>query len=183
MLKYPMLKNITATISIFIIIILSPFISNYFLQEGYVKINREVKSTLFNKYDEKNLLLFFGYVGCSDVCAPRLDELSSIYKNLKRSGIPSKVIFINISELKDHKLPDLFAKSYHKEFDGIYLEKEQLQSLKKEFDVYSAHALGDPEKINHTAFLYLLKRVDSKYFLNKIYTKKPFSVEIIDGDI
>ncbi len=178
-----MFKNITVTIAVFAAIILSPFISSYFLQDGYVKINKEVKSTLFDKYNEKNLLLFFGYVGCADICTPRLSELSSIYKNLKQSDIQTKVLFINIIELSDHELPDLFAKSFHEEFDGIYLEKQELEDLKREFDVYSTHALGNPEEINHTAFLYLLKRVGSKYFLNKIYTNTPFNVAIKDGDI
>lgn len=178
-----MVKNITAAIVVFGIIILLPFISSYFLQDSYVKINREVKSVLFDKYNEKNLLLFFGYVGCADICVPRLSELSSIYDDLKQRGIQTKVIFINITELSDHELPDLFAKSFHKEFDGIYLKQDQLENLKREFDVYSAHALGDPEKINHTAFLYLLKRVDSRYFLNKIYTKRPFDVAVKNKDI
>ena len=183
MLKYHMLKNILTAIAIVAIIILLPFISGYFSQQGYVKINREVKSVLFDKYDEKNLLLFFGYVGCADICSPRLQELSAIYDKLKKANIETKVIFINITTLKDHELADLFAKSFNKEFDGIYLEKQQLESIKKEFNVYSAPAFGNTDEIDHTTFLYLLKKVDSRYFLNKIYTKVPFDIKLNGKDI
>ncbi|MCK4875553.1 MAG: SCO family protein, partial [Sulfurimonas sp.] len=87
-----MLKNIIGIIAIITAIVLLPFISSYFSQKEYVEINREIKSTLFNSYEEKNLLIFFGYVGCADICTPRLQELSSVYEKLKDAKIETQVL-------------------------------------------------------------------------------------------
>lgn len=178
-----MLKNILGAVAIITAVVLLPFVSSYFSQKEYIKINREIKSTLFDSYNEKNILVFFGYVGCVDICTPRLEELSLIYEKLKKAKIEAHVLFINLSKLEDPELADLFVKSFHKEFEGIYLNKSELNSLKREFNVYSAPSLGRSADLDHTAFLYLLKKNDFKYYLNKIYTKTPFHVSIIDNDI
>lgn len=178
-----MIKNIVGAIAIIAAIVLLPFVSSYFSQKEYVKINKEIKSTLFDSYDEKNLLLFFGYVGCIDICTPRLHELSSIYEKLKKAKIETQVLFINLTKLEDPELADLFAKSFNKNFKGIYLEKPKLDTLKKEFNVYSAPALGNSAELDHTTYLYLLKKVDSKYYLNKIYIKTPFHISLDGNDL
>ncbi len=178
-----MLKNIIGIIAIITAIVLLPFISSYFSQKEYVEINREIRSTLFDSYDNKNLLIFFGYVGCADICTPRLYELSLIYEKLKDTKIDVQVLFINLTKLEDPEVANLFAKSFNKDFKGIYLQKPELESLKREFNVYSAPALGDPDEVDHTTFLYLLKKVDSKYYLKKIYTKTPFLISIDGNDL
>jgi len=168
-----MIKKSLAFLAIIIVIIVSPFIGSYFSQNHYVEMDKEIISSVFNKYNEKNLLVFFGYVGCIDICTPRLNEISSIYKKLKKSNLDVGVVFINTSKLQDQELSDLFAKSFNKDFKGIYLKEEALNNLKKEFKVYSAKSLSNPNEINHTSFLYLLKKIKSKYFLKIIYTAVP----------
>ena len=168
-----MVKKTITSITILIIILLLPLVYSYFPQKEYVEINKEIKSTLFDSYDEKNILLFFGYVGCIDICTPRLQELSIEYEKLKNTRIDVQVLFINLTKQEDHELADLFAKYFNKDFKGIYLEKPELEALKSEFNVYSAPALGNSNELDHTAFLYLLKKINSKYYLKKIYIKIP----------
>ena len=152
-------------------------------KQEYMEINREINSELFNHYKSKNILVFFGYVGCIDICTPRLNEMSTIYENLKKLNIDVKVLFINLTKQNDPDLVNLFAKSFNEDFEGIYLDKSELNSLKKEFRVYSVPKLGSSYEVDHTAFLYLLKKVDSKYYLNKIYVKVPFNVPVNGNDI
>ena len=178
MIKSYMLNKTLILLTIFIIILFSPFISSYVSKQEYVEINREIKSEVFNKYDSENILIFFGYVGCIDICTPRLNEVSIIYEDLKKLNIDVKVLFVNLTKQNDPELVDLFAKSFNENFEGIYLEKSELNSLKKEFRVYSALKLGSSYEVDHTAFLYLIKKVNSKYYLNKIYIKVPFNVPV-----
>jgi len=185
MIKLFMIKKLFSFISIIIVIVISPFIGSFFSQKHYTEMDQEIKSSVFDAYDEKNLLVFFGYVGCIDICTPRLNEISSVYKKLKKENIDVGVVFINTSKLQDSELSELFAKSFHKDFKGVYLEGEALNNLKKEFKVYSAPSFSKPDEIDHTSFLYLLKKVKSKYYLKIIYTSVPLdhcvsSKEFID---
>ena len=178
-----MIKKIILLLSILSVILLSPFISSIFLDKGYVTLDRELQSPLLDSYSEKNILIFFGYVGCLDICTPRLSELSSEYEKLKEKNIDVQVLFINLTKLEDHTLPDLFAKSFNKDFTGIYLEKDELEDIKKELNVYSAPRLGNSYEVDHTAYLFLFKRTALKYHLNKIYTKIPFSLKLEGKDL
>lgn len=183
MIQWRMTKKIILILSIFSIILISPFISSMFSDKGYVKLDKELQSTILDSYSEKNILVFFGYVGCVDICTPRLSELSSEYEKLKKKNIDVKVLFINLTKLKDHKSPDLFAKSFNKDFKGIYLHKDELESIKKELNVYSAPRIGESYEIDHTAFLFLFKKTASKYHLSKIYTKIPFHLQLDGNDL
>lgn len=178
-----MIKKIILFLSILSVVLLTPFISSIFLDKGYIVLNRELQSPLLDSYATKNVLVFFGYVGCVDICTPRLSELSSEYEKLKEKNIDVQVLFINLTKLEDHTLPDLFAKSFNKDFKGIYLPKDELKGIKKELNVYSAPRLDSPYEVDHTAYLFLFKKNGSKYNLNKIYTKIPFSLKLDGGDL
>ena len=168
-----MIKKIAIVITLISTIILIPFLSSYLTENNYVQVKQEIASPVFDSYDEKYLLVYFGYVGCIDICTPRLTEISSAYNKLKAANIDVGVVFINLSKIDDPESADLFAKSFNKNFKGIYPEKKQLESVKKEFKVYSALRLGDSYEMDHTSFLYLLKKNESKYNLNIIYTTIP----------
>lgn len=170
-----MIKKLILFISVVGVILLTPFLGCFFHNSGYIELNREIESPLFEQYREKNLLIFFGYVGCLDICIPRLNELSSVYNEIKSSKQDVKIIFVNLSGLQDKELADLFAKSFNNDFIGLEIEKKELENLKKEFRVFSAPSLGDSSKIDHTSFLYLLENVNSKYYVKRIYTKFPFN--------
>lgn len=176
-----MIKKVVAVITILAAIVLFPFISSYFIKQEYIEINRKIESELFSQYKNENILVFFGYVGCIDICTPRLEEVSIIYEKLKKLNIDVRVLFINLTKQNDPELVDLFAKSFNKDFEGIYPEKLELNSLKKEFSIYSAQKLGSSYEVDHTAFLYLVKKIDSKHYLKRIYVKVPFNVSV-DGN-
>jgi len=149
-----------------------------------IKLDRKIKSKIFNEYNNKYLFVFFGYVGCRDICTPRLQELSPIYEELKsKHHIDIDTIFINITKLQDKEQAELFAKYFHKEFDGIYLNNDKIQKVKNEFDIYSSPSLTSKGDFDHTAFLFLLKKQKNNYYLKRIYTYSPFDKDVIVKDI
>jgi len=149
-----------------------------------VKLDQKIESNIFDKYNNNYLFVFFGYVGCTDICTPRLKELSSIYEELKsKHKIDINTIFINIIKLEDEQQPKLFAKYFHKEFDGIYLNNDKMQKVKSEFVVYSSPSLTSKGDFDHTSFLFLLKKQKNNYYLKRIYTYSPFDKNVIVKDI
>ena len=165
-------------------ILLILFSGNIDSDSGVIKLNQKISSPVFKKYDNKLLFVFFGYVGCADVCTPRLEELSKIYKDLNhKEEIDINTIFVNLIKLQDSELPQLFAEAFHKDFKGVYLKDDILRELKREFDIYISKSLFDDTEYEHTAFLFLLKKNKDDYYLKRIYTNVPFDKEIIIKDI
>jgi len=167
-------------ISIFLILFSSSFDKN----GGIVKLNREVKTSVFNNSKHRFLFVFFGYVGCSDVCTPRLSELTSIYRELKADyKVDVGVVFVNLIKLRDAELPTLFAKSFHKDFTALYLQGRKLRDIQNEFDIYCSASLTSQGDWDHTSFLFLLEKTKDKYIFKRIYTYIPFDKQTIIKDI
>jgi protein SCO1 len=160
------------------------FAGNFSSNSGIVNVNKKIKTNIFNNYNSEFIFVFFGYVGCTDICTPRLEELSKIYKKLKYTkGISIDTSFINLIKLKDKELPNLFASSFHKDFDGFYLDEKILRNMKNEFQIYSSPSLTSKGDWDHTSFLFLLKKQTDGYYLKSIYTHVPFNEEKIIKDI
>jgi len=164
------------------ILLFLSFGSNIYTSYGIFSLDKKLETKVFDDYDEDILLLFFGYVGCIDVCTPRMTELANIYDkiNKEKSICP---VFVNLTELKDTKLAQVFASTFHKDYKALEISKLELNRLKKEFKVYSAPSLSSKTDLNHTSFLFLLKKEKSEYHLKRIYIDAPFKAEIILKDI
>ena len=138
-----------------ITIVLIFFSGNFTNTTSIIKTNQNIKSEVFRDYNNEYLFVFFGYVGCSDICTPRLQELSFIYNELKANyKIDIDTLFINISILRDSTLPQLFASSFNKDFDGFYLNNDSIKLLKKEFSIYSSPSLRLKGDYDHSTFLF-----------------------------
>lgn len=164
-----------------LLMFLIPLIPVFMGEEGgVVSMDRPVDSPSVNAFSRPNLFVFFGYVGCADVCTPRLSEMAAVYDGLSNeTRRRSAVLFINIKTFPDKNLADLFAKSFHPDFYGISPEKEELARLIKEFNVYYSNALFEEGEMDHTAFLFLLKKRGDGYRVNKIFTRIPLQKETI----
>ena len=151
-------------------------------EAGKVTMDKPVASGLLERYDHDVLLLFFGYAGCADVCTPRLEELAGMLGDDARMT-DVRVLFINLTELEDPLLPDQFAKSFHRDFIGVYPEKSELDELRRQLDIYLARSLTKEYEFDHTAYLFLLKKEGAGYRLKTIYTHAPFQAKIIRNDL
>jgi len=156
--------------------------SNLYTNYGIIKLDKKLETKVFNDYDEDILLIFFGYVGCIDVCTPRMTEIAGIYDRIKKKK-SVRPVFVNLIELKDIKLAQEFASAFNKDYKALKISKSELNSLKNEFNVYSTPSLSSKTDLNHTSFLFLLKKEKGEYHLRRIYVNTPFKENIILQDI
>ena len=183
-----MQKKIYATIMILLVIAVSIFIVIIptFFTKGLsrVSLHKEFKLPLVLNDNKDIKLLFFGYSGCADICTPRLQSISKLYKSLdknttKRVGME----FLDISTPTDETLPKRFALFFNENFKGIYLDKNILRDYTKVFSVYFSKSLVEKTEYNHTANLYLIKKTKNKKEIRYLYNSYPFDFKQIKLDI
>ena len=146
-----------------------------------IELDRELKTTLFDQYPYEQLLVFFGYVGCADVCTPRLHELNEIYTQIDTNK--TAVVFINLAKVNDKDQPSLFAHYFNTNFYAPYLEKPISDELKSEFNVYFAPSLRSETDYDHSSFVYLLKKEGNDFKLKSIYITTPLPKKEIINDL
>ena len=183
-----MQKKVSAAIMILLVIVVSVLIMIVptFFTKG---ISRTSLHTEFDLplvlNDNKDIkLLFFGYSGCADICTPRMQDISKLYKSLskektKRVGLE----FLDISTPDDETLPNRFAHFFDEDFKGIYLDKKILREYTKVFNVYFSKSIMDKTEYDHTANLYLIKRSKNKKEIRYIYNSYPYDFNQIKLDI
>lgn len=136
-----------------------------------IKKNAPIENEFINSFTDEGLILFFGYVGCTTVCTPRLSELSLVLNNIPvEVKNKFKFIFINLKYSKYTDQADIFVKSFNDSFKGYTLSEEKTKKLAREFGSYYSASLLDKNEINHSNNLYFLKKYNMKYILKVIYT-------------
>lgn len=128
------------------------------------------------------VLVYFGYVGCSDVCSPALQDLSQIYAlSKKRKGLlaPS-VWFVNMTPHMDAYAVQSWVEHFNGEFKSyapnpIELGK-MVQTLNAVYSQLEARA-------EHRPYVYLLQKKGKGYELAYIYTSVPYHRTLILKDI
>ncbi len=129
------------------------------------------------KKDSEYKLVFFGYAGCYHFCDPRLRQIDPIYKEIKKT-LDIKMLFIDISEASTLKDAQAFVKDVNKEFEAINPDSETIKLLQKRFKDVFISKMPDGEYL-HSGFLYLLKKYDQKYYLEKIYLEFSKSATVV----
>lgn len=164
-----------------LLIILPSFSSG---QSGRVAIDRTISLPLFEHRQEKVIMAFFGYTGCSDICTPRLRQIAQWYATLPDAvKAECRFYFFDLSKPSDPKMPENFAKAFNAEFEGIYLDNETLNDYSRAFDVYYAPSLSSAYEIDHSPHLYMLKKVKNGYDLRYIYFSYPYHMDLIETDL
>lgn len=146
--------------------------------QRYTNINKQVQVPYLKKDGKKITILFFGYVGCEDVCTPFLTELNTLYKSDKWKSIKNKVevVFVNLIPTMDPELPMLYASSFNKKFIGIYLDKNELRYIDKEFRLSFSKSVLDSQELEHSEYFYIIKN-DKSRVLKRIYYSNTFDEE------
>ena len=147
------------------------------------KVNKEIQNIDFDFLKDETkeyVLLFFGYVGCRDICPPALSEISQIYNKLDKEQFSFYFINLQPNIFKDDVDP--FAKIFNEDFKGVYVDHKELLEITTKFQVkYSPINSID---IDHTGFLYLLEKSGDGIYKQKfIYTARPFDIEYISNDL
>ncbi len=152
-------------------------------KQGKVAMNEKVNLPFKIKDNEKIILLYFGYVGCSTICEPSLKEISSVYDNLLDAQKERvSVYFIDIA--KDTNMAKEFASHFNDSFVGLDLDAIATAKLMADLRAYSSDSLTGNGEISHTGYLYLIKQTQKQVFeLNAIYITRPFDPASIGQDI
>jgi len=162
-----------------IVIALPQFYSNS--SSGRINKNVVLEFDFLKEEKAPVVMLFFGYVGCGDICIPAMNELSTIYEQLDKST--TKVYFVNVFDETNKEHPLEYAKAYNSEFMGIYLDKLGIKKVSEKLTL--AIIKISQQEISHTGHLYILEKdeLSSKYYLKYIYTTRPFDEKSIVKDI
>jgi protein SCO1/2 len=171
----------------FLFFLVVPFFYSFFFSintKNAIEVNKEVNID-FIKSDKKVVLLFFGYVGCEDVCTPILQKLSDLYDSKEFETLRESVdiIFVNLTPEVEEFQPDLFAKFFNNNFLGVYLSKKSVLSIDRNFGLFFSRGLMDVNKLNHTDHIYLIQNSLDAKILKSIYPTHPIKKQKLIDDI
>lgn len=172
---------------VFLFLFTIPFLQSILFStnsQSTIEVNKSVEAS-FIKSDKKFVLVFFGYVGCKDVCTPLLQELNSLYESKEFETLKEhvEIIFVNLTPEIEEFQPDLFAKFFNKNFKGIYLSKKETLTIERVFGVYFSKNLSDKTQLNHTDNIYLIENNRDNKILKTIYLTHPLKTKKLINDI
>lgn len=152
---------------------------------GKIYINKEIKVQFLNSSEKKLALVFFGYYGCADVCTPFLEKMSKIYESdsFKPYKKDIDVFFINLNPNVKKNNPDEFAKYFNSNFKGVYLTRDEVMKIDRNFGLYYAESLKNKYDMEHTDSIYLLKKNNIDFVLKYIYFNRLFNADTLVQDI
>lgn len=172
---------------VLILFIATPFIDSFLFShetKNGIDVNQKIKAK-FIKSNKTIVLLFFGYVGCEDVCTPIMQQFTKMYNSQEFSLFRKDVafIFVNLKPEMDTFQPDLFAKYFDKDFQGVYISRNEMLKIDRGFNLFFSPGLRDKTSLNHSDNIYLIENHKEKKILRKIYFTHPLNTEKLLEDI
>lgn len=106
-------------------------------------------------YEGDVVLLYFGYVGCPDVCPTALAAISRA-KDLMDPELASRVhlVMVTVDPERDADSVGDYAKAFNSDFDGAFGDIEATESVSSSYGVYYKHHEPDENGyylVDHTA--------------------------------
>ncbi|WP_243030024.1 SCO family protein [Thermus altitudinis] len=113
-------------------------------------------------FQDKLVLIFFGYVHCPDVCPTTLLALKRAYEGLSpKEQERVQVVFISVDPERDTPgVSDQYAKAFNPSFLGLTGSPETIQEVARTFGVYyqKTQYRGPGEYlVDHTATTFVVK--------------------------
>lgn len=165
--------------------VFSMLFSKTALSQGKIVVNKQINAPFLSSIKKDNIVVFFGYVGCTKVCVPILSELNSIYESQKMEVFKKTTafVFVNLTPEIPSDEPQIFARGFNSDFKGIYLSKRELFNIDREFALFYSAGLTDKKEIAHSDSVYLIKNENGKFILKNIYMTHPFKPDLLLEDI
>lgn len=164
------------------ILLVFPFLGTFFSGSSKGTAFGENTISPFFLENERSHIVFvyFGYVGCTKICTPALEEISKAYPEFKKIEPNVKVYFVNLNPNQPSDAPDMFAKAFHNEFQGVYATQEQIDTLAQ---AYNLAITGKNNEMGHSASLFMFVKKSSGYVLKNIYSTHPYPTKQIIIDL
>ena len=143
---------------------------------GVSLTNAAGEAVTLSDYEGRNLLVFFGFTRCPDVCPLTLSRLAKIYTDL---GEPEDldIMMITVDPVNDTpEVTHAYASAFHPSFTGLSGDEEAIISATKTFFV-GARDAGNGQFAHTDAALL----VDPKGFFKAVYTQD--TLDGLEGDL
>ena len=140
--------------------------------------DKDNKITKFNGYENKVLLVFFGYTHCPDVCPTTVLEMARVMKGLGDESSQVLPIFISVDyDRDDYKQVREYVDFFDNRIAALTSDKENIDALTKFFK--TKYDFVDPKNegyiVEHSSNIYVL---DKKLQVKKIIPNGIPSTEI-----
>ena len=132
-------------------------------------------------------LIYFGFVGCPDICPAELSKIGEALNILESHGVqvsakagPGGIspIFISVDPERDTPaMSDEYAKCFHEQFIGLSGTLEQVKKIAKAYRVYYTKDNEDSDEylVDHSIITYLM---DENGEFSEFYAKNSTAVEM-----
>ena len=113
-------------------------------------------------FQEKVVILNFGYTNCPDICPLVLTRLKNLYQQLGEQAPAVQVLFITYDPLRD--TPELLKKylpHFHESFIGLTGTEEEISAILKQYGAVAIKQEVDTAVgylLAHTDYIYLIDR-------------------------
>jgi protein SCO1/2 len=161
------------------LLMIFPLMADYMGENAHsVEIDIHSIAPTFLKEDQNQaVLLYFGYVGCTSICIPALNDIAPIYSRLQKKFPPLGFYFVNLNSTQPSDWPSSFAKSFHPDFNGIYVTVSEVEHLERDFNLA---VTSSDQEMGHSSNLYLMIKENNSYTLKRIYTTPPYDEYLIE---
>ena len=153
-----------------------PDMSNVFERVSFY--DKDNKITKFNGYENKVLLVFFGYTHCPDVCPTTVLDMARVMKGLGDESNQVLPMFISVDyDRDDYKKVREYVDFFDNRIAALTSNKENIDALTKFFK--TKYEFVDPKNkgyiVEHSSNIYVL---DKKLQVKKIIPNGIPSTEI-----
>ncbi len=164
------------------LLLVFPFLGTFFSKnsKGTAFGENTISPFFLEKEHSHIVFVYFGYVGCTKICTPSLEEISKEYPAFKKIEPNVKVYFVNLNPDQPQDAPDMFAKAFHREFEGVYARQQQIEALAQ---AYNLAITGKDSEMGHTSSLFMFVKKPSGYVLKNIYSTHPYPTKQIIIDM
>ena len=113
-------------------------------------------------FQEKVVILNFGYTNCPDICPLVLSRLKNLYQQLGEQASAVQVLFITYDPLRD--TPELlknYLPHFHESFIGLTGTEEEISAILKQYGAVAIKQEVDTAVgylLAHTDYIYLIDR-------------------------
>ena len=153
-----------------------PDMSSVFEKVSFYDKNNKI--TKFNGYENKVLLVFFGYTHCPDVCPTTVLDMARVMKGLGDESSQVLPMFISVDyDRDDYKKVREYVDFFDNRIAALTSNKENIDALTKFFK--TKYEFVDPKNkgyiVEHSSNIYVL---DKKLQVKKIIPNGIPSTEI-----